>query len=340
MKSTLWRQVWRWLPGVIISIIALIVLFRLVSWHELAQAFSSLSPLVILAGVVLTILSTLARTQTWRILLGERASFSQTFHILNIGFLLNNILPLRSGELGRAVLMGRSSRLGTFHVISTIVIERSYDLAIAATFILTTLPLALGIEWARPLAITVLGFVILGLFSLYLLARFNERVSQWITKIGARNPFLKRVVAPRIQSLLEGLQALTSARKMVESVFWILMTWILYVFVTALFLAAFVPNPPFWWAIYLNGAVALGVAVPAGPGNIGVYEASVVGALSILHVSASQALAFALAIHSMNWITMSLLGIMGLSQLGYTLADVSSKIGSSKKPLPENETDA
>jgi glycosyltransferase 2 family protein len=295
--------------------------------------------LVILAGVVLTILSTLARTQTWRILLGERARFSQTFHILNIGFLLNNILPLRSGELGRAVLMGRSSGLGTFHVLSTIVIERSYDLAIAAAFILTTLPLALGVEWARPLAITVLGLVILGLFSLYLLARFNVQVSQWMAKIATRNSFLERVVLPRIRSLLEGLQVLTSARKMAESVFWILMTWILYVFVSALFLTAFVPNSPFWWAIYLNGAVALGVAVPAGPGNIGVYEASVVGALSILHVPASQALAFALAIHSMNWITMSVLGVIGLSQLGYSLADVSSKIGGSKTPLPENKFD-
>lgn len=330
MKSTVWSRVWRWLPGVLISIIALIVLFRMVSWQELAQAFSSLSPLVLLAGVVLTILSTLARTQTWRILLGSRARFSQTFHILNIGFFLNNILPLRSGEVGRAVLMGRSSGLGTFHVLSTIVIERSYDLAIAASLILTTLPFVLEVEWARPLAVTVLGLVVLGLFSLYLLARFNEQVSQWITKIGGRNPFVERVILPRVLSLLDGLQALTSARKMAESLFWILMTWFLYIFVTVIFLAAFVPNTPFWWALYLNGAVALGVAVPAGPGNIGVYEAAAVGALSILHIPASQALAFALAIHSMNWITMTVLGVIGLSQLGYTFADVSSGIQSSE----------
>lgn len=339
MKSTFWRQAWRWLPGVIISIIALVVLSRLVSWRELTQAFSSLSPTVVGAAVLLTILSTLARTQTWRILLGERARFSQAFHILNIGFLLNNILPLRSGEIGRAVLMGRSSGLGTFRVLSTIVIERSYDLAIAACFLLTTLPLALGVEWARPLAITVLILVILGFFSMYLLARFNKPVRRWIERLGGRAPLLERVIMPRVLSLLEGLQILTSARKMAESLFWIIMTWFLYVLATVLFLNAFVSNAPFWWVVYLNGAVALGVAVPAGPGNIGVYEASVVGALSIMHIPATQALAFAIAIHSINWITMSVLGVIGLSQLGYSFADVSSKIGNPATSLSETNID-
>lgn len=330
MRSKKWKQAWSWLPGVLISVIALVVLFRLVSWQDLASAFSSLSPFVLIAGVGLTILSALARAQTWRILLGSRAPFLQTFHIVNIGFLLNNILPFRSGEIGRAVLMGRASGLGTFHVLSTIVIERSYDLAVAACFLLTTLPLALGLEWARPVALTVLGLVILGLFSLYLLARFNEPVSGWVTRFAERHAVIQRVALPRILALLEGLQALTSARKMAESIFWILAAWFLYIFVTFMFMGTFIPNPPFWWTIYLNGAVALGVAVPAGPGSIGVYEAAVVGALSILQVSTSQALAFAIAIHFTNWITMCVMGAIGLSQLGYSLADVSSKVN-----LPE-----
>lgn len=335
MKSTLWRQAWRWLPGIIISIIALIVLFRMVSWQELVGSFSSLTPLVGLAAVVMTVFSAMARTQAWRILLGSRVKFWRSFYILNIGFMLNNLLPLRVGEVGRAVLMGRSSGQGTFHVLSTIVIERTYDLVVIAGMLLTTLPLVLGINWARPFAVGVMGAMLLGLFCLHLLARYKQRVGDWITKISERSPLVKRVVVPRIGSLLDGLEALTSAQKMVESVFWILVTWLLYNTVTFVVLTDFVPHPPFWWALFLNGAVALGVAVPAAPGGVGVYEASVVGALSVLQISTSQALAFALVIHLLNWITTLLMGIVGLTQLGYSFSELTSRIQTSESSVPE-----
>ena len=76
---------------------------------------------------------------------------------LNEGYFFNNILPFRMGELARAFLMGRRSRLGMFYVLSTIVVERSYDLVIAASLLLLTLPLALKLEWARPIAIAIAG---------------------------------------------------------------------------------------------------------------------------------------------------------------------------------------
>jgi uncharacterized protein (TIRG00374 family) len=333
MKSTLWRQVWRWLPGVVISTIALVVLFRMVSWQELVKSFSKLNPWVGLAAVLMTVFSSMARTQAWRILLGSREKFWRSFYILNIGFLLNNLFPLRMGEVGRAVLMGKSSGQGTFHVLSTIVIERIFDLVVVAGMLLTTLPLVLGSNWARPFAIGVMVAMLLGLFCLHLLARHKQKVADWMTKVSERSSLVKRVVVPRISSLLDGLEALTSLQKMVESVFWILVTWLFYNTVTFVVLANFLPQSPFWWALFLNGAVALGIAVPAAPGGIGVYEASVVGALTALQISTSQALAFALVIHLLNWITTFLMGLVGVTQLGYSFSDLTSGLQSSESPI-------
>jgi len=53
------------------------------------------------------------------------------------GYFINNILPLRLGEIGRSFLMGRRTGLGTLGVLSTVVIERFYDLAFAAIMLLT-----------------------------------------------------------------------------------------------------------------------------------------------------------------------------------------------------------
>ena len=83
----------------------------------------------------------------------------------------------------------------------------------------------------------------------------------------------------------------------------------------------------------------LHLALQYRPGNIGIYEASIVGAVSIMRIPAMQKPAFAIASHSMNWITMSLLGVIGLSQLGHLCADMSFKIWNPEASPPESNMD-
>ncbi len=121
-SSGLWRNARRWLPGAIISLIALVTVFRLASWNDLKLAFSTIQPLYLLVAVVISIVSLGTRALAWRVLLKYRATFKQSFFIICEGYFLNYILPLRAGEVGRAVFMGETSGLGPFHVLSTIVI--------------------------------------------------------------------------------------------------------------------------------------------------------------------------------------------------------------------------
>jgi uncharacterized membrane protein YbhN (UPF0104 family) len=116
-----------------------------------------------------------------------------------IGYLLNNVFPLRAGELGRALIMGRSSKLGPLHVLSTIVIERAFDLIMAAALLLSTLPLALSMDWARPVALGTLAVVILGLIFLFFIARNSEKVMIWVDRLAERWPWLEKYVVPRIE---------------------------------------------------------------------------------------------------------------------------------------------
>ncbi|HEX7556453.1 MAG TPA: lysylphosphatidylglycerol synthase domain-containing protein, partial [Leptolinea sp.] len=120
-KSGLWKSVSRWLPGVIISIVALFLVFRLSNWKDIQNAFSTINPLLIASAVILTVVFCICRAIAWRILLDRKPTISQTFFGINAGYLLNNLFPLRAGEIGRAVLLGQSTGLGTFHVLSTII---------------------------------------------------------------------------------------------------------------------------------------------------------------------------------------------------------------------------
>jgi hypothetical protein len=100
----------------------------------------------------------------------EQATY-RAFYTINEGYLLNNILPFRLGEVARAFLMSRKAGVNFWQVVPSILIERALDLAIAAGLFLATLPFVIGVSWAREAAIGI-GIVVLeGLGLIYLLAR-------------------------------------------------------------------------------------------------------------------------------------------------------------------------
>jgi len=322
----LWRNTRRWLPGAIISLIALVTVFRLAHWEDLKLAFSTIQPLNLLAAVLISLVSLGTRGMAWRVLLRYRATFKKSFFIICEGYFLNYILPLRAGEIGRAVFMGQASGLSPFHVLSTIVIERAFDLAMASGLLLTTLPLVLGVTWARPVAILTMTLVIAGLFALYLVARNSQKVHGWVFRLGQRWPLVQKWVVPSLDSLLDGLGTLTRLDQFFLAVFWIVMSWVLWVSIYFVMLQPILPGFPFYRAMFMTGVLALGVAIPQAPGGLGIFEASVVATLAIFGVSPSAALAYALLMHFMQFVINSSFGFAELIRSRGSISNLFEQI--------------
>jgi uncharacterized protein (TIRG00374 family) len=329
MKARLgsfWRSTRHWLPGVLISIVLLVVVFRLARWQDLKVALEAVRPLNLIIAIALTIISLFTRAFAWRTLLDNRPPALKTFLVINEGYFLNNIFPLRAGEIGRALFMGQTTGFGPFHVLSTIIIERAFDLVMAACLILATLPLALGMVWARPVAIITLVLVILGLAGLYAMARFREAVRGFILRLGKRWPVIARVIEPQLDKFLEGLGVLTSPTRFLITLFWIALSWVIWVFLYYVMLVPIAPQAPLWWAAFADGVLAIGIAVPSAPSGLGVFEAALVGALTLLGVNASSALAYAILMHFLQFVVTGILGFIGLTQEGRSLSSLFSEI--------------
>lgn len=136
----------RWILGSINTILALFLLSRLVDWQQFVVSITSIPLGIIFLTVVFYLVSLILRSLAWRLLLQRKATPIQTVITLSEGYFFNNLLPFIIGELARGNLMGRRSGLGLLRVLSTIVVERSYDLVIAAGFFLARIPLALGLS--------------------------------------------------------------------------------------------------------------------------------------------------------------------------------------------------
>jgi uncharacterized protein (TIRG00374 family) len=325
-SRTLWGNVRRWLPGVLISVVALFIVFNLASWKDLLQAFNAIQPLYIVVAVVISALSMLVRGIAWKFLLSNKPSVKTSFFIISQGYLLNNIFPLRAGEIGRAVFMGKAIKVSPFHILSSIIIERAFDLIVAATILLSTLPLALGLDWARPVGVATLVLMFALFTALYLMARFNERVHALAEKIGGRWKLFNRLVLPQVDSLLDGLSALTNLRQFLLSMFWLGLTWFFWLSVYYIMLLQIAPQAPVWWALFADSLLALGLAIPSAPAGLGVYEGTMVVALTILGIARPTALAYAIVVHFISFAVSGFFGLWGLLRERQSLSTLFSDI--------------
>jgi uncharacterized protein (TIRG00374 family) len=302
------------------------VVFSLLDLPKFWQALLQADLRFLLAGALVSLLWLFIRGFVWRTLLQDKASYRDSFLTINEGYLLNNILPFRLGEIARAFLMARKARLDFWQVIPSILIERALDLSFAVGLFLCTLPFVAGVSWAKQAAIGIGIVVLLGLGAIYLLARNRTFALGWLDRVGQRHSVVKKLAGRRVIAFFDGLAIITDGRLFLKALGWESLNWIVGILQYYLFLWAFFPHPGLLWALFALGVGALGIAAPSSPGAIGVFEAVLVGALVIFGLDASPATAYALSIHVISYLFTGLLGGYGLYKDGESLSSLYTRL--------------
>lgn len=316
----------RALPGILISLAAIAVLYFLVDVDELRHAFELADYQWLPVVLLLFMGSLLARSLAWRTILEEKVSFGNAFLVLNQGYLLNNVLPFRLGELGRALILGRMSQLGFWRVLPTIVVERVFDLAIAVGLLLSSLPFVVGADWARSVVPLAGAIVLLGFASLFALAVKPKWVLGILQALTRPWPKLEAWVVEKVQSFLLGLSALKNPLRFLRVLFWMLLAWGFNFSWYYLLLRSFVPEAAPMWMVFGIAVTSLGVAVPSSPAYVGVLEGVMVAALSLFGVDEALSLAFALVAHVIYFVVTGIIGIYAFGKQGESLAGVYKQL--------------
>jgi glycosyltransferase 2 family protein len=317
------RTMLRFLPSILITILAFWLLSRIINWGDFFVTLRSVPIWVLLLTVALYLVTLLLRALCWQFLLQRKVPAGQVFLALNEGYFFNNILPFRIGELARAFLLGRRSHLGTFYVLPTIVVERSYDLAIAAGLLLATLPLAL-------VAVLLLLGIVLGLFALYLAARYREWVEARIERLAGRWSIIRRFVLPQLHAILGGFSVLTRWQYFAGSLTLLASSWFLSILRDWVLIRVFVPEAPLWWAALGISAANMMGAIPSVMASLGTFELGATSALGLVGVPGEAALAYALIVHVTHLVFSSLIGAFALSREGQTISELYADIRRAK----------
>lgn len=328
------KEIKRWLPGALVSILLIAGILYFVDFGEMVQAIRSANYLILVMALPLSFLWMGVRAIVWRTLLRNRASYRDVLLTVGEGYLLNNFLPFRLGEIGRAFLISRKSipstgsgqRLQFMEVLPTIVIERAVDLAFSATILLVSLPFVVGAEGAGQIGLIVGLVVLLGLVVLYLLARNRQWALDLFHKLSQRWPALQRAGGGFVEAFLIGLAVLTDGWLFARFLFWMTVDWTIAIVSYFMIILAFFPDAQLIWGFFGLGIAAFGNAIPSLPGAIGTFEGAFGGALTILTGDQSTALAAALAGRLYMYISGITLGLIGLASEGQTLSGIYQQL--------------
>ena len=343
-----WRRLFdpRLVLGLGVTAVALWFAFRDVDWPALGSDLAAANLWVLILPSFLGYLWTIdIRARRWHYLASGVGDFSYgpLFRGTAVGFMVNNIFPLRVGEFARAWQLSRETGKPAPAIFGSVVLERVVDsvcvLGVAAVVLGTRL------EQEQPGALRILVALAVAPVAVVVALRawpgpllgLAERIFRAVLPDG---------LATRLDGLLRQIAAgLAGLRS------WGDFGWVLF---HSFMLWGVASVGPFWAALVAVGidlggpaqmlnasltllaCIAVAVALPSAPGFFGPYHAACIFALTPYGVSKEQALALGTLAHLAFWLSFIAIGAAALraggSSLGDTLAQAEAGAEAADEP--------
>jgi uncharacterized protein (TIRG00374 family) len=250
------------------------------------------------------------RSIRWRFLLKPLGAISLTrlFFALMFGFFINEILPLRIGEVARAMLVGGWMNIPLTAAFGTIVAERLGDIMVLfVVCLLVSLSLPNAKLPTKPLALTLL---IAALFCSILVRRGNK-----LAESRSGNPWLSKT-SRTLGRFLLGLRQIGDVRNASKLFASSVGVWIFDLLAMNALGRAYGISLSATGTGALIIGIAMGVMLPAAPGYIGTYEYFGGKTLQLVGVPPQIALTFVVALHFLQMIMIALFGLPVLIRFG------------------------
>jgi len=240
---------------------------------------------------------------------------SNVFWANMAGYLGNNILPARAGELVRATYLASKNNISVPFALAVGLAERLVDLI--ALIILGSLALSSTKIISPAFQSALKGISIIGLIGLaavFVLPHFSKLVEHSIMSI----PKLKEVQKLKLNDFLQQfLNGLTSLHSFKRSALFIGLTgliWLTDAFGTVIL--SYILNIPLLLqqAFVLIAALGLSSAIPSTPGYVGVYQFVAVTTLAPFGISQPDALALILITQILGYLVIGFWGLASLWQ--------------------------
>ena len=309
---------WLLMLTLLLAAVLLFLAFRGVNWRELIGTVQQARLGYLVLAVLVSTSSYWVRGLRWRALIrAEKPVAPATvFGAMMVGYLGNNFLPARAGEVIRAVLLGRSAGLSKSFVLATALTERMLDV-IALVLISLAAVLSLGglPGWLLNAVKVMGGLGLAGLLVVFAMPRLEIWLRRSLTWLPLPATLLTRLMNVLEQFLL-GMRSFQHTGRALGFAGLTVVIWLAdalgaMVIAQALSLSFLLPE-----ALLLLAAMGLASAAPSTPGYVGIYQFVAVTVLVPFGFSRSAALAYILVLQATSYLVVTVWGGWGWWRLG------------------------
>lgn len=298
--------------GFALSGVALYYFLRRVDGEDLLSSLASanlwiLSLCVLTKGAVLSLNA--IRTKVLLLPI-RRYRFVETFLPWLTGYVTDNLLPFRLGEIVRVDLLARAGRISRGSTVAIVGLDRLLDLLSLLVLLAIAAPiLAIDIGRSHRLLL-VAGILILAVgMALWLSAR-PARLAGTLSLVS--RPFGPRVqtwLVEKAQRFSDGLGALRS-RTMVLTVLGVtFLTRLVGMLTIQCWLWAFGLSLPVYAPLIVLLLISVGTMIPSSPGFVGTFHVACAYALELMGVEPSIAASVAIAGHFTATVPWTVIGL-------------------------------
>ena len=313
------------------STVFLVLFLRNADFHQVGRAFTEVSAWWIGPALVVYFAGIAARAWRWHWLLLhiERISWWRLFPIVAIGFGVNNVLPLRAGELVRAHVLYQRHGISRLTGLSSIFMTRVYDGLMLTCFLVVGVVASLiglwGMSDAGDELTGAMSFLVFGIIGAFLvfgaIARRPDDAERMIGNLLARVPGQSHREWNWLRPLITGMSAQANRRQVSGALVASLIAWALEAVMYWMVGQAFNLGVPFPVYLLVAAAANLLITAPSTAGGVGPFEwaakATLVLWLPTLGTVGEQgaeatAGAFAAILHGLVIIPISMVGLLFL----------------------------
>jgi glycosyltransferase 2 family protein len=323
-------SIWKTIPGYAIALFCLIWVFHDIRFKELIGSIATINWWWVAGAVVLDVLSYVCQGMRWRLLLhplGRISTFRAT-QAIYAGLFVNEILPMRLGEVLRIYLVSCWTQTRFTAVISSILVERFFDaiwLALAFGITVLAVPLPKYLVDSEG----ILGFTVLAATILFIYLMFRKKSAQTEHPIHSWRYWRPvRWLSSLSDKMASGISDIGRSRFLYSSfgisLFLLIGQILAYWFV----MQAYGLKLSFWHGAAVFLIVHIGTVIPSAPSNVGTYQFFTVVGLTLFGIDKTLATSFSVIVFLILTIPLWIIGLLVFGRLGLSLKKIQTDISS------------
>jgi glycosyltransferase 2 family protein len=295
--------------GFIISALLLYFSLKGVQCKEIWLTLKKADPALLFVPLAFIFSAVTLCSFRWSRIVGSGTKVSQTFVSLLVGLFVNNVLPMRIGELARGYVLSKKTGVSFTYALSTVLLDRFFDLTglLLLTFLFfpsQSLPpnVSLAIRMLVGLLIVCVGLIVV---------LSQERVAEHISSrlLQLETSFLKKS-AHRILEIQENLKRIGSPFTILLLMALSFCTWFSMAVALYFVTRTLGVNLPFAYVPFVCALLNMGLTVPSSPGYVGFYQGLLAYLLSIFGVPKTEAFTISVLYHASWYVPYTVLGFI------------------------------